>query len=1547
VAAVSQATAERSGAVPAELDSLAPAVAPPTLDPGVEDEAALQAMLGNGALAGTMPPAALEGRPPAAETMPPAALEGRPPATETTPGVGLERPPPATKPLAASVHAVLVSLLGDPAAELQMISDAAHDAELAADRAPAAVSGGAIVLPTGQTVPATDAAARALLAAARNALAGVEGPIDPAAPVPPPGYEEFVEVADEAAPEPGAKIAPEEPSAPAPEEKPAVAVEAPAPEAEAPVAVEAPPVPSAPVAGRPGFELLMPPAPSAPSAAQVERMEQAKDRAGAASRSAAKLPSARTTTKEARAAVEEPKEEIAAHARAALATALGKNPPPNPAIVELCTEIRAAIKARRPVKEKDLTKADMKGVAKEVGHTLDGTVDANVEGVRKGYGALEHPPEGKAKQEPTPLGPPPPPLGEPKIGADAAVPDPIPPESLSLEHDQKQVAERVQESGINRPTTEVITDPPFSTVREGQAELDQLAKESAAQLAAKQQQRIADAQASMAELQARAVEALRESRSQTVGSVGGRKKKMVGTEEEKRAAFSKPALKIFNDTQKRVNEIVTPLPGRAKDLWRARVEAASEEFKTTLAGVQSWIDDRHSGFTGWFAEKWDDWTGLPGWVTKDYNEAEQRFGDLICKALEEISADVDRTIAAAQALIVEARTGIDDIFTKDVPPELEKWASAERERFHAQLDGLSKRALATRDTFVADVSREAIAAVTEVQQQVEELREKAKGKIRRIAEAIEEFIDDPVRAIINGLLNLVGIPPKSFWDLVEKIEQAIDDIADDPIGFLNNLMEGLSQGFSGFFDRFPKHLLQGFWDWLFSGLGSVGVKLPSDLSPMSLVTFCLQLMGITWPRIRDILVKHIGEDNIALIERAWELVSTLIELGPEGVVAMIKEKLDPKTILDQILKAAIDYMVEAIVKSVAKRLLLLFNPAGAIIQAIELIYRIGKWIFQNAVKIFRLVETVVNGIVDIIAGNVAGFAKSVEGALASLVPVVIDFIADYFGLGDLPIKIADLIKQLQEFVLKIIDELIGTIVEKAKELLASLLGDEEEEEKEGAVDEELGRDVGFSAAGEHHHQWIALEGTEAVPMVASAEGKVFDKLTAWDTTAPMLPTPEAQEKAKALVGDALGALGKVVNLANSLAEDYAAHSKGDPLPDDSELEAAQGELSAKLRELMDIFEPGADPEVVFAAQIDRVHERARPVVVAALKAIKPLAEKWDQAQTEATKLAPFAYVFKRPLNQDSEFGADAHVWATMATMEGVNSALTAYPTTSKADEASRVEGVRRDLFRRGLLTGGLVAKDGAAEYLNRFKPSIYDGVPPFEPAGEAIRETIWVATHQGDAEVRITAAFDQRVQMGGPPPQPPLPPVVRERILAKLKGAPLSVTSRGEEIVVALDSKLRNEIENDLRKESEDAKYDPVWKKMLLWWADNLFQEEFHHTWPEWLGGPSLQTRMILPKALHHFETLAGNEFPGGFHQIFNELFRATFAVQIADGELAVNNPDLWAAWVKTSPESLVVVGRLLRRSYLKLFAGFTGANEDALKQFIAVLVQQLPEEAS
>jgi hypothetical protein len=67
----------------------------------------------------------------------------------------------------------------------------------------------------------------------------------------------------------------------------------------------------------------------------------------------------------------------------------------------------------------------------------------------------------------------------------------------------------------------------------------------------------------------------------------------------------------------------------------------------------------------------------------------------------------------------------------------------------------------------------------------------------------------------------------------------------------------------------------------------------------------------------------------------------------------VKQKLDPKMLLDQVLATARNYLIESVVKKVALRILALFNPVGAIAQAVEAIYRVLKWVFKNAARLFR------------------------------------------------------------------------------------------------------------------------------------------------------------------------------------------------------------------------------------------------------------------------------------------------------------------------------------------------------------------------------------------------------------------------------------------------------------------------------------------------------------------------------------------------------------------------------------------------------------------
>ncbi|KRF46544.1 hypothetical protein [Terrabacter sp. Soil810] len=932
-------------------------------------------------------------------------------------------------------------------------------------------------------------------------------------------------------------------------------------------------------AAPPVVELIMPEPPATLTPAAAARGGSVAGGARSAAGAARDLPTADANVADSRGAVTEPAAETAARAREELAAELGERPAPSPEIVALCERIRTAIRENRPEDEDALLETDPTHEAQAAGATITGSVQTQTAEVGSSYDAMAAPPAGTPALTPRPIAAPSP--TSPGMGVDAAgaAPDPIPPENTSLDADVAATDQRIADSGIDTRVTQEIPDGPFAEARAARGELGEAAQRTPQQIQAEQQQAIDTAQGDMAALQQQAVAAMRASRSGTVGAVGGAQGGMVSSEEQTRESVSARAQGIYDQAQTQVNALLEPLSRTAIARWDAGLARLSQEFHDTLDRVKRWIDDRHSGVGGAILAVGDYIGGLPDWVTDEYNRAEREFGDGVCTLLTDISSDVNGVVAAAQAVINHARDDIDTAF-RAMEEEFPEWAAQERARFAGMLDGLSQRVTDAQTSFVRDVSQRAVQAVNEVHAEAQARRDEAGGLIGRVVAAIEEFIDDPVRAIINGLLRLVGIPPAAFWALIARIEQVISDIADDPENFINNLVAGVKQGFEQFFDHFGTHVLHGFWDWLFSGL-ETPIPMPRDFSARSLFSFALQLMGVTWPRVREILVRHIGPTAVDVIEAAWQLVSVLIERGPEGLVELVKEQLTPENIVNMILEAAVQYLVETLIQQVVVRVIGMLNPVGAIAQAIDLIYQVCSWIFRNAARIFRFVEAIVNGMADVIAGNIGGLAAAVERSLASLIPPVIDFLAGLLHLGGLPGEIADVITRMQAVVYAAMDRVIGFLAERGRALLARMGIGGDPEDAGHNDDTELGTTVRFSAAHEAHRTWIDRSGNDATLMVASTPTAIRDKAAEWRGRLSSIENVEDRSAADAKLTELDGLLTSMDADADALAQAFEAANR-DPRddqepPSDNALESRQRGLASVLRECFELFEE-KDPD---------------------------------------------------------------------------------------------------------------------------------------------------------------------------------------------------------------------------------------------------------------------------------------------------------------------------------------------------------------------------------
>ncbi len=798
-----------------------------------------------------------------------------------------------------------------------------------------------------------------------------------------------------------------------------------------------------------GPDLLMPEPPAGLSAAEQQRLNSAAAQAASAAAAASAMPSAEQNVAGARAAVAEPQAEANARAAAALSEALGERAAPSPEIEALCARIQEAIRRRRPPDQDALVQFDPQAATQAAGDELNASVQGQSEQVQGNYQQLQQPPSGAPAPPAQPLTPPAGQVESPPIGAQAAVPDPVTPESVSLDADVAVSGNRISEAGMDSEASALITDPanPVSQAREGQVNLSEAAARDPQEVLAEQNAVRDQALGAMQDLQARTLAALQSSRAATAAGVGGGMVRMGGTEAQMRTQASSQAQTIFDGARDQVRSLLEPLPRTALQRWQSGIAVLSSQVEQESEQFNRWKRERYEGVSGAALELVEGVIGLPDWAIDWLNGIEERFGARVCNLLREISVEVNGVIASCEDIIAAANTRIKEVFDA-LPESLRDWAAGEQAQFSAQLDGLRQEAQNSRDTFNRQLSQEASQAVQSVRERIHTMRQEAGGWVGQISAAIERFAENPARFILEGLLQRLGIDPSAFWGVVNRIGSVIDSIAADPLGFAGTLARAMGQGFSQFFSNVATHISGGFFAWLFSGLGSVGVQIPSDFSLGSLITFFLQLMGITWQRIRGILARYIGEENVALLERAYELIALLIERGPAGIFELLREQLNPQMILDQILSSAVDFMIDALIRAVTPRIIGLFNPAGAILQAIEAIYRILSWLFENAARLFGLVETVVNGAAELIAGNVGGMANAVEGSLARLIAPVIDFLAGYLGVGNLPNQIAETIGGFQEMVLRVIDRVVAWIAQRARGLLRSLgVGGEERDVK--------------------------------------------------------------------------------------------------------------------------------------------------------------------------------------------------------------------------------------------------------------------------------------------------------------------------------------------------------------------------------------------------------------------------------------------------------------------------------------------------------------------
>jgi hypothetical protein len=552
---------------------------------------------------------------------------------------------------------------------------------------------------------------------------------------------------------------------------------------------------------------------------------------------------------------------------------------------------------------------------------------------------------------------------------------------------------------------------------------------------------------------------------------------------------------------------------------------------------------------------------------------------------------------------------------------------------HNVIDAFAAVLHALVDTLLADLFPELAAALNEAinaavavaHEAVNQAAEALKAGVRAVVEGLRAALNavlnafqaavqlavNMVQAALTGdwaalarmafeaILRVAGIDPAEIYAFIGRAQETLQIIVDDPMGFLSNALDALLEGIRMFAGNFLQHLQAGIIGWLTGALGSAGITLPERFDLMGVISLVLQILGLTWERLREKAVRLIGEENVQRLEFVASYIQTLIEGGWGALIDRIKGDL--ASLRDQVLEGIKSFLLERIVMAAITKLATMFNPVGAVVQLIITAYNLFTFLRDQLQRIIEVVRTIVDGIGDIARGIIEPAATRVEEVLARLLPIVIDLLARVLGLGNVSRRVQEIIERVQQAVDRAIDRLIERVLAMFRGRGGDGAADEEAPGEEDAADGEAAGEIGerlpINVPGEEtHHIYVDVQGRDARLMVQSEPRTVKQLRRLWIRQAARL-TPEAnQERAQTLLGQLEDERNTADRAADAVAAGEQRPTGVDPLTALEQVVAAERDMVVLLRELFQLFaeQEGGQGAEQLLAELGGLLDRADP-----------------------------------------------------------------------------------------------------------------------------------------------------------------------------------------------------------------------------------------------------------------------------------------------------------------------------------------------------------------
>jgi len=739
-------------------------------------------------------------------------------------------------------------------------------------------------------------------------------------------------------------------------------------------------------------------------------------------------PPAASKAKEAQDAALAPTDDAAGQAKAAKVDSMDAQQPGAFDKKAFMAAVKAAIEAKSPKTLKEADNYKESGKAAEVKGEVKGLVTQGEQGQAKDIESAAEAPPDQSMAVPKPVTP----MAQEQPGqaaripAAGAVPKPAPADQVNLAAGKHGANQELANAEVTEPQLAQSNEPEFQQALADKQAAAAHADTAPGEFRAHEQQVISQGKADAAAETTAGVTGMQGAKGAVLAKLVADKGKTKSKDEVKRAEVTEKIQGIFAATEADVKKILDGLDPKVDKAFEEGEATARSAFEAYVsAKMSAYKKDRYGGWLGGLRWAKDKLLGMPDKVNEFYEAGRELYLKQMNVVSSRVADIVSGDLTAAKKRIAAGKGEIAS-YVKSLPTDLQKVGSEASKEIGEKFEQLENEVTAKQEAVVDSLATKYVEARKGLDERIEALQAENKGLADKAIGAI--------KAVINTIRELAAM----LRNVLSRVAGVVGDIIKNPIGFLGNLIAGVKGGILKFKDNILTHLRNGLMGWLFGALAEGGIELPGKLDVKGIIKLLASVFGLTWANIRNRLVKQIGEKAMAAAEKGVEIFKIIATEGVAGLWNLLIEKLGD--IKEMILEQVKDFVITKIITAGITWLIGLLNPAAAFIKACKLIYDVVMFFVNNAARIVKFVNTVIDSVADIVRGNVSSVVDKINDVLGQMVPIIIGFLASVIGLGGIGEKIRQIIKTLQKPITKALDFVIKTGLKLAGPIIRGIKG---------------------------------------------------------------------------------------------------------------------------------------------------------------------------------------------------------------------------------------------------------------------------------------------------------------------------------------------------------------------------------------------------------------------------------------------------------------------------------------------------------------------------